>query len=99
MGLLLCSPILPCALDVLLGEFTGALSLPPHAHCCWGSLCPVPLVLSTAQTATGALSLCQGEKAVPQTRCPKEKFVKGNFNEHLLFHSLPPFTKKMHENE
>lgn len=27
-GLLLCSSILPCAVDEFLGEFTGALSLP-----------------------------------------------------------------------
>lgn len=91
-----------CALlscPVLLGEFTGALSLPPQSHCCWGSLCPFPLVLSPpcwapVQAATSVLSLCQGGRAVPQTTSPKEKFGKGNFNEHLLFHSLPPFTKK-----
>lgn len=91
-----------CALlscPVLLGEFTGALSLPPQSHCCWGSLCPYPLVLSPpcwapVQAATSALSLCQGEEEL----CHKPQVQRKNLERAILmsiycFIVFPPLRK------
>lgn len=98
-GLLLCSSTLPCAVDVA-GRVQRCLEpLSPLPFLSAHSLLFCPPCWAPVQAATSALSLCQGGKAVPQTRRPKETFEKGNFNEHLLFHSLPLFTKRLYEIE